>query len=307
MKQLPDIKFRLISGFSIAGLLFAAVFLLPDAGIPVVLALLGVVLSLEFYKLESAAGIPNFNVLGTLATVALVAVAWWTGVRDPATAGTWDAVVLFLTTIAVLLRQFPQKNNPHPIQTIAGTLLGVLYIGLLWSCLAKLLVFGRPSAAEASIWTVSGLHLPGRWLLLYSLFVAKFTDIGAYLVGCAFGRHKLIPRISPGKSWEGVVGGIAIGTLVGCIVVHFVPAANYAPYGLTVPRAIPLGICLAVCTVVGDLTESLFKRASGLKDSASAIPGMGGLLDVVDSILFAAPAFYLYLRLAAALGWTPAA
>lgn len=307
MKQLPDIKFRLISGFSIAGLLFAAVFLLPDAGIPVVLALLGVVLSLEFYKLESAAGIPNFNVLGTLATVALVAVAWWTGVRDPATAGTWDAVVLFLTTIAVLLRQFPQKDNPHPIQTIAGTLLGVLYIGLLWSCLAKLLVFGRPSAAEASIWTVSGLHLPGRWLLLYSLFVAKFTDIGAYLVGCAFGRHKLIPRISPGKSWEGVVGGIAIGTLVGCIVVHFVPAANYAPYGLTVPRAIPLGICLAICTVVGDLTESLFKRASGLKDSASAIPGMGGLLDVADSILFAAPAFYLYLRLAAALGWAPAA
>ena len=116
MKQLPDIKFRLISGFSIAGLLFAAVFLLPDAGIPVILTLLGIALSLEFYKLESAAGIPTFNLLGTLATVALVVVAWWTGVHAPATAGSWDAVVIFVTTIAVLLRQFPQKNNPQPFQ-----------------------------------------------------------------------------------------------------------------------------------------------------------------------------------------------
>ncbi|MDR0994475.1 MAG: phosphatidate cytidylyltransferase [Verrucomicrobiota bacterium] len=285
----PAIKRRLISGFSIAAVLFTLFFLMPDIGIPFVLAALAVVIAQEFYNMMAAAGEPCFNRYGTLGIVALVFVTWFSGVHGGATEGSWDAVVLFLITIAILLRQFPQKANPHPLRTIGFTLMGVLYIGLLWNFLTKLLLFARQEPVE-------GIYMPGRWLLLYCVFAAKFTDIGAYLFGCVFGKHKLIPRISPGKSWEGVFGGIVVGTFMGALLV-LILQKTFTPLGITPLRALPLGVALSVCAVVGDLTESLFKRASGVKDSGGIIPGMGGLLDVLDSLLFTAPALYLYLRL----------
>ena len=287
--NLPAIKHRLISGFSIAGVLFAVFFLMPDVAAPFILAALAAVIALEFYQLMAAGGVANFNRYGTLGCVALVFVTWFSGVRgDP---GTWDAPVLFLITVGIFIRQFPQKDNPHPLRTIGGTFFGVLYVGLLWNFLTKLLLFGRPPALE-------GIYWPGRWLLLYAVFAAKFTDIGAYLVGCAFGRHKLIPRISPGKSWEGVFGGVFVGTLAGTLLAWGLRDA-FAPLGLTWTRAIPLGVVLSVFAVVGDLTESLFKRAANVKDSGGIVPGMGGVLDVLDSILFTAPGVYLFLRFVA--------
>ncbi|NLG34684.1 MAG: CDP-archaeol synthase [Lentisphaerae bacterium] len=291
--NLPAIKHRLISGFSIAAVLFSVFFLMPDAAAPFILSALAAVMALEFYRMVSAAGIPNFDRIGMLGCVALIGVTWCTGFYSGGD-GAWDSVVIFLVVIGIFLRQFPQKHNPHPLQTIGGTLFGVLYIGLLWNFMAKLLLFGRPAGLEEIYW-------PGRWLLLYAVFAAKFTDIGAYLVGCAFGRHKLIPRLSPGKSWEGVFGGIVLGTLVGTLLVWGLEFTEspLSRLGLTPLRAIPLGIFLSVCGVVGDLTESLFKRAANVKDSGGVIPGMGGLLDVLDSILFTAPGVYLFLRLVA--------
>ena len=290
--SLPAIKHRLLSGFSIAGVLFAAFFYMPDGGIPFVLAALAAIMALEFYQMMSASGVANFRAYGTVGVVALVFVTWISGRRAGGQAdGSWDSLVLFLITIGIFLRQFPQKDNPHPLRTIGGTLFGILYVGLLWNFLAKLLLFARPVDHL-------GIYWPGRWLLLYAVFAAKFTDIGAYVIGCSFGRHKLIPRISPGKSWEGVIGGVLVGTLVGTAFVWAL-CGQLAPLGLTWTRAIPLGIVLSVCGVVGDLTESLFKRAANVKDSGGVIPGMGGILDVLDSILFTAPAVYLFLRLAA--------
>lgn len=289
--NLPAIKHRLLSGFSIAGALFAAFFFMPDVVAPFVLAALAAIMALEFYRMMTAAGIPNFDRYGMLGCVGLTALPWLTALSSGgAGSGSWDSVLLFLIVIGIFLRQFPQKENPKPLQTIGGTLLGVLYAGLLWSFMAKLMLHGRP-AGDA--W---GIYWPGRWLLLYAVFAAKFTDIGAYLVGCSIGRHKLIPRISPGKSWEGVAGGMVIGTLAGTLLVWAL-RDTLAPLGLTVGRAVPLGLVLSVCGVVGDLTESLFKRAANVKDSGGIIPGMGGVLDVLDSILFTAPGVYLFLRL----------
>ena len=205
--NLPAIKHRLISGFSIAGVLFAVFFLMPDLAAPFILAALAAVMALEFYRMVSAAGIPNFDRYGMLGCVALIGVSWCAGIR-PGGDGAWDSVVMFLVVIGIFLRQFPQKNNPHPLQTIGGTLFGVLYIGLLWNFMAKLLLFGRPPG-------LGGIYWPGRWLLLYAVFAAKFTDIGAYLVGCVCGRHKLIPRISPAKSWGGHRAGDAGGHAAG--------------------------------------------------------------------------------------------
>ena len=292
--NLPEIKPRLISGFSIAGLLFAAFLLLPDAVAPFILGALAAVIALEFYRMMSAAGVTNFNRYGAAGCVLLVFVTWFSGIRH-GVGGDWDSLVLFLVTIGIFLRQFPQKDNPHPLRTIGGTLFGMLYIGLLWNFMTKLLLFGRPAGFAAAI------YWPGRWLLLYAVFAAKFTDIGAYLVGCALGRHKLIARISPGKSWEGVFGGILVGTLAGTLLVWGLESTPHAlaPFGLTPLRAAGLGVFLSVCAIVGDLTESLFKRAASVKDSSGIIPGMGGLLDVLDSILYTAPGVYLFLRLAA--------
>jgi len=289
---LPAIKHRLISATVILSALFAAFFFLPDAAAPYILSALAAIIALEFYQMMTAAGVANFNRYGTAGCVLLVVVTWVSGVRHGGHAdGAWDSLVLFLVTIGIFLRQFPQKDNPHPLRTIGGTLFGLLYVGLLWNFLTKLLLFGRPLHPE-------GIYWPGRWLLLYAVFAAKFTDIGAYLVGCSCGRHKLIPRISPGKSWEGVFGGILVGTLAGTLFVWGL-RDTFAPFGLTPLRALPLGVFLSVCAVVGDLTESLFKRAASVKDSGGVVPGMGGLLDVLDSILFTAPGVYLFLKLIA--------
>lgn len=287
--NLPGIKHRLISAVSILAALFAAFFYMPDAGIPYVLAALAAIMALEFYQLMTAGGVANFRIYGTLGCVALVFVTWHAGRRGDN--GTWDSLVLFLITIGIFLRQFPQKDNPHPLRTIGGTLFGVLYVGLLWNFLTKILLFDRPPE-------VAGIHMPVRWLLLYAVFAAKFTDVGAYVIGCSFGRHKLIPRISPGKSWEGVFGGMLVGTLAGTALVWGL-RDTFAAFGLTPLRAVPLGIALSVCAVTGDLTESLFKRAASVKDSGGVLPGMGGFLDVLDSLLFVFPALYLFLRLAA--------
>jgi phosphatidate cytidylyltransferase len=286
--SLPNIRHRLLSGFTIAGVLFAAFFFLPDAGAPFLLAALSAMIALEFYQLMTAGGVANFRYYGTVGCVALVFATWHVGRQGDA--GSWDALVLFLITLGIFIRQFPQKNNPHPLRTIGGTLFGVLYVGLLWNFLTKLLLFQRPAD-----WA-NGPYMTGRWLLLYAVFAAKFTDIGAYLVGCSFGKHKLIPRISPAKSWEGVFGGIVVSTVVGALYVHAL-RDTFQPLGLTWVRAIPLGVGLAVCAIVGDLVESLFKRAANVKETGGVIPGMGGLLDVLDSILFTAPALYLVLRL----------
>jgi phosphatidate cytidylyltransferase len=129
--------------------------------------------------------------------------------------------------------------------------------------------------------------------VLYFILVTKFSDTGAYCVGSLIGRHKMIPRISPGKTWEGFVGAIVVSTAASLVFAHF--AGAHLP-GMTPSHAIVLGVILSSTAVVGDLIESLFKREAGVKDSGSFFPGIGGILDLLDSLLFNAPIMYLYLR-----------
>ena len=135
----------------------------------------------------------------------------------------------------------------------------------------------------------------GRYLILYLVAVVKSTDIGAYFTGCAIGRHKLVPRISPGKTWEGVMGGVALGTVVSYLFVHYMAARSGVLY-VSTADSIVLGVLLAVMGVLGDLIESLLKRSVGVKDSSKMIAGMGGLLDVLDSLLFSVPVLYIYAQ-----------
>jgi phosphatidate cytidylyltransferase len=129
--------------------------------------------------------------------------------------------------------------------------------------------------------------------VLHFILVTKFSDLGAYVTGSLFGKHKMIPRISPGKTWEGFAGAVVISTLIS---VGYVKLAHSKVPEMTVPHAVALGILLSSTAVIGDLIESLFKREAGVKDSGRLFPGIGGILDLMDSLLFNAPLMYLYLR-----------
>jgi phosphatidate cytidylyltransferase len=139
-----------------------------------------------------------------------------------------------------------------------------------------------------SLAAVVAIRSASPWYLLMQLLITSGADLGASVAGRAFGRHKLAPQVSPGKTWEGVAGGVALVAVVAVIADHWLPVAAL-PFVL-------LSICVALLSVVGDLSESLFKRQAGLKDSGTLFPGHGGVLDRVDSLTAAAPLFWLGLH-----------
>ena len=127
----------------------------------------------------------------------------------------------------------------------------------------------------------------GPEMVLWMLLLVFAADIGAYFTGRALGRHKLAPRVSPGKTWEGAVGGL--------VAVALVAWAGAVHFGVSVLAGVLFGCAVGVFSVIGDLTESMFKRAAGLKDSGSMLPGHGGVLDRIDSVTAAAPLYALGL------------
>jgi phosphatidate cytidylyltransferase len=127
-------------------------------------------------------------------------------------------------------------------------------------------------------------------LLSYFFLVLMSADAGAYYVGRALGKHKLAPSISPGKTWEGVVGGVGAALLMAWISHYWFFLELPLKYGL------PLAVVMTVLGILGDLSESALKRGAGAKDAASILPGHGGLLDRLDSLLFSAPLIYYFAR-----------
>jgi phosphatidate cytidylyltransferase len=179
------------------------------------------------------------------------------------------------------LRQFFSKSNTAGIIAISTTLFGLMYVAWLLNFIQKINFFHGLASGT------------GKYYVLYFILVTKFSDSGAYAVGSLIGKHKMIPRISPGKTWEGFGGAIAVSTGASVLFAHIFADKLH---GMTWYHAVTLGVILSVCAVVGDLIESLFKREAGVKDSGSFFPGIGGILDLLDSLLFNAPIMYLYLR-----------
>jgi len=185
--------------------------------------------------------------------------------------------------------------------TAGFTLLMELSVG--WWAVALLWLLLAPQRTSGAAVAVAGLlALVPTWVALtrmvelwprgaqwalFGMALAFAADTGAYFAGSAFGRVKLAPQVSPGKTWEGVVGGMLLATVVAL--------AGSRWFGLTPLRFLPLCLAAAAFSVVGDLTESMFKRASGLKDSGRLFPGHGGVLDRIDSVLASTPVICLGL------------
>jgi phosphatidate cytidylyltransferase len=140
------------------------------------------------------------------------------------------------------------------------------------------------------------------WVLLWVLLVTKSCDIGAYFAGKAFGRHKLIPWLSPGKTWEGLVGGVLMSAAVSVAGLEVLRGWGVIA-GVPLWAAVIPGVLFAVVGQTGDLLESMLKRDAGIKDSGKVLPGFGGVLDVIDSPLLVAPLAFWVLRLFGGAGW----
>ena len=187
----------------------------------------------------------------------------------------------YLVTIVYLLVAELYLKQKDPIQDWAYTMLAQIYIALPFS-LINVLAFNATSEGYVAFNT----------LLPLSIFIFLWVnDSGAYCVGSLLGRHKLFPRISPGKSWEGSIGGAVFVLAVAYAISYFLDTDQM----LAMPVWLGLGLVVVVFGTWGDLVESLFKRTLGIKDSGNILPGHGGMLDRFDSSLLAIPAAVIYL------------
>ncbi len=286
------LRHRLLSGTTIAAAFLAGIFFLPVWVVWALLLIVGGLALLEFYRMMDAAGMPVFRIFGVACGVGLITSTFLTmgiGLGGPDARYLWETAVLASTLLLIFVRQFPQKHNDKPLQTIGCTLLGIFYVSYLFNFVTRLVFF------EEAAGMTSPLPRTGRQMLIYLVVVVKVTDIGAYTFGRLFGRQKMFPRLSPKKTWEGFVGGVVtavVASLTYCVLHKGALGSVEFSWG----HALTLGVLLALSGVVGDLFESLIKRASGAKDSSAMIPGMGGLLDVLDSLLFGAPILFVYAR-----------
>lgn len=271
---------------SITGVLFVAImvagFFSPRAMVFLFALITGLTLW-EYTGLVNALDDVQVNrFISTVAGVYLfLAVAGWrTGIVN-----SFVVMIPYLLTVVYLFISELYMNNKNAIHDWAYTMLGQMYIALPFSTI-NILAFEL--AADGS-------GISYDMMLPLSIFIFLWVnDSGAYLTGSLLGRHKLFPRISPGKSWEGSVGGgilvLAAAALVGYLVNQGVDTPR-----LTIPGWMGLGLVVVIFGTWGDLVESLFKRTLGIKDSGSLLPGHGGMMDRFDSSLMAIPAAVIYL------------
>jgi phosphatidate cytidylyltransferase len=253
------------------------------------ISLFGMIGLWEFYTMLDHRRLPNFKITGMICGAAMLCGSFYYFSRlGPARSYDFELSVLLAFLLTVFTRQiFARLRDDEPLQTMAYTLFGLLYVIWLFNFMTKL-VYVTPRTADG--------HVTGQFYCLYLIAVTKFSDMGAYLVGSLIGRHQMIPHISPKKTWEGFCGALLLSTFASLGLIKLMPTQLSALHWMD---GVVLGLSLGFAAVVGDLAESIIKRSTGVKDSGRFLPGIGGALDLIDSILFTAPLLYFYLRLVA--------
>jgi len=265
---LPNLARRLGTALVTLPAILAALFRGPRwLGLAIVASALAVGLY-EFFGLLRARGIRPLRLVGLVVAAALF--------LDVAAPGWYPAPFVPLGALLLLTFTLRRGGDVEAVSAAAATLLGAVYLGALGGTIAALFVL--PPAGE------------GAWRLTLLLAIQVFSDSFAFFVGHAFGRHRLAPAVSPGKSVEGALGGLLGGVLAALAVRHL-----GLPH-LPLAHAVALGAAVAAVGIVGDLDESLLKRWAGVKDSGRLFPGHGGMLDRLDSLLFGAPVLYYYFQ-----------
>jgi phosphatidate cytidylyltransferase len=227
----------------------------------------------EFFEMVSKKGIFVYKYFGII-TGCLIPITTYMRLTPSAEI---EFVLITAVCLCVFMLQFTRRNTEQALVGIATTILGIFYISWFFSYMIKLRI--APPAG-----------MDGRFLILYVIIVTKSGDVGAYIIGTLFGRHHLIPRISPKKSVEGTAAGAFISFGLAVLLRSFLP-------GISFVSVCAIGLLLSVASQIGDLSESLIKRDCKVKDSGRILPGLGGILDMIDSLIFTAPILYFYLRL----------
>ena len=281
---------RLISTVILWSVVLVAMFsgyrLLSDYVFLIIMVFLATFGLAEFYGLVEKRNLKCFKGCGLFGGVLLMVLTFLyltghLGVNSaPEMVNDFETCFLILFVLGLCIRQFLSRSNTAGILAISTTLFGLMYVPWLLNFIQKINFF--PNIGDN-----------GKFYVLYFIVVTKFSDTGAYAIGSLIGRHKMIPRISPGKTWEGFGGAILVSTGASLAFAQFL--GDKMP-GMRPLHAVVLGVLLSSTAVIGDLIESLFKREAGVKDSGTLFPGIGGILDLLDSLLFNAPIMYLYLR-----------
>ena len=233
----------------------------------ILIALLAIPAQLELSKLAAAKNLKIFAPVTITGSILLATHKYILQIID-IQAETYVLYLLTLILLIIFIYQYLYYGTSGVLANCGINCFSILYLGLLSGfCIAIRIDFGL-------------------WPLLMFVFVIKSADIGAYSIGTLFGKHKFSPKISPGKSWEGMAGAIGAAVIV---AIGFAGSCDI----MSLWTAIAFGFCFAFIGQLGDLAESMIKRDAGQKDSANKIPGFGGILDIIDSPLIAAPFGYL--------------
>ena len=262
---------RIYTVLVLAPLLYAVIRYLPPLVFSGVVVLAGALALFEFYRLCFSDRSQSWLIgIGLIGFAAVILGAHWPNIIVPS---------LLATLIGIIsVPLFSRAPLEQSLKDGAMTLFGVLYLGLTLGPLS-----------------MTRLLPQGEWLIFFLLLVTWASDTGAYYIGTLYGRHRLAPTISPKKSYEGLVGGL-IGAIIAAYIIRWWFLTELSGLDCLV-----LGTLLTITGLWGDLTESAMKRSVGLKDSGGILPGHGGMLDRLDSLLFTAPAFYYYVTMVSRL------
>lgn len=273
------LKYRLLTALILIPLVIAALFLLPLLAFSLVAL---AVCTLAAWEWGQLAGFTSRSqrlwlamLCGFLLALMMLSEPAYNHQANPqyASGPLWLSLAWWLAAL-ILVLFYPISagiwRNSRPLSLVFGLL---TIVPFFWGMLAL-----RQLGYEDNPFT-------GAWWLLYVMLLVWSADSGAYMFGKLFGKHKLAPKVSPGKTWEGLIGGLMTSAVISWLF------GRYAPLNIVPTTLLVCSVIAALASVLGDLTESMFKREAGIKDSGHLIPGHGGILDRIDSLTAAVPVF----------------